>query len=61
MWNTENSRKVALAEGRYVETEHRHTGKQKQPLYSFRRKRKDPQRGTERVYTAFSETWLGRT
>lgn len=29
MWNTENSRKVALAEGRYVETEHRHTGKQK--------------------------------
>ena len=29
MWNTENSRKVALAEGRYMETEHRHTGKQK--------------------------------
>ena len=27
MWNTENSRKVALAEGRYMETEHRHTEK----------------------------------
>ena len=29
MWNTENSKKVALAEGRYVETEHSYTGKQK--------------------------------
>lgn len=29
MWNTENSKKVALAEGRYVETEHSHTEKQK--------------------------------
>ena len=29
MWNTENSRKVALAEGRYVETEHRHTAGKK--------------------------------
>ena len=29
MWISEISRKVALAEGRYMETEHRHTGKQK--------------------------------
>lgn len=29
MWNTENSRKVALAEGRYAESENSHSGKQK--------------------------------
>lgn len=29
MWNTEDSRKVALAEGRCVETEDRHSGRQK--------------------------------
>ena len=29
MWNTENSRKVALAEGRYVETGDGHYGKKK--------------------------------
>ena len=29
MWNTENNRKVALAEGRYVETENSHSGRQK--------------------------------
>ena len=29
MWNTENNRKAVLADGRYVETESRHSGKQK--------------------------------
>lgn len=29
MWNTENDRKAVLADGRYVETEDRHSGKQK--------------------------------
>lgn len=29
MWNTEDNRKVALAEGKYVEAEHGHSGKQK--------------------------------
>lgn len=29
MWNTENNRKAVLADGRYVETEGRHSGKQK--------------------------------
>lgn len=29
MWNTENNRKVALAEGRYAEAENSHSGKQK--------------------------------
>ncbi len=27
MWNMENNRKVALAEGRYGETQHGHSGK----------------------------------
>ncbi len=29
MWNTESSRKVALAEGRYVEASDSHSGKKK--------------------------------